>query len=190
MSDHYQPGEYEITNKYFSQDTLDRMAKKANESYEPIFEDRDLGLDSFSFENKTETEKSGNSNDNNKDLTVDTKSTAAVSRKESYRNKKKMAAEAGFSVRNSIQKTPADTCIQINSASSPDSAISHHLKEDSRAQLKVNIDAPESWKSSSQFNSLKRANTLSRPERKVTTRRRNIIHGDNDLPPLVRTGKY
>ncbi|OUM61139.1 hypothetical protein PIROE2DRAFT_51937, partial [Piromyces sp. E2] len=193
MSNHFQPGGYEITNNYFSQDTLDRI-KKANKSYEPIFDDKDVNLDSFSIEDTIDSidndkkndnkESSNNNNSNNNDLSIDTKNTSTSS---NYRNKKKIAAEAGFSVRNSVQKEPIDTCIQINSAS-PDSANGRNLKEDSKSPLKVNIDELDSWSKPPQISSLRKSNTLSKPERQLTTRRRNLMRGDNDVPPVVRTG--
>ncbi|ORX79681.1 hypothetical protein BCR32DRAFT_328022 [Anaeromyces robustus] len=166
----HQPGDYEITNQYFSQDTLERLAKKEKQSYKPIFDDVE-SKDSSSF---------GKSNS----LTIDTNIKHVGSNKESvkttkaYKNQKKIAAEAGFAIRE-----PSEARIQINSADSQ--PINSALKEDSKTHLNDNEQV--SWKNN-QFGSLRKNQTLSRPERQITTRRRVIMRSENELPPLVRTG--
>ncbi|ORX56572.1 hypothetical protein BCR36DRAFT_250291, partial [Piromyces finnis] len=187
MSNHYQPGEYGIVHKYYNQDTLERKPKNLNETYEQIIDDKEISLDSIKLD-KT------NKKDRN-DLTIDINKVAAGSSKESeakiqsnIKSKKTIAAEAGFSVRNLVQKETSDTFIQINSANSPDSAFSGNLKEeDSRSHLKISIDANETRKNSN-FSSIRKANTLSRPERQLTTRRRNFMRENYELPPMARTG--
>jgi len=177
----YQPGDYEITSKYFSQDIQDNINKEKNkdntntkvdEAYKPIFEDIDSNWESAT-----------NSSNNTKAIGSSKESVKSQKTQASFKSQKKIAAEAGFSIRE-----PVETYIEINSAS-PTTPTEHNLKENnSRSHLKVNIDDSVSWRNSNQYGTLKKGHTLSRPERQVTTRRRNIMRSENELPPIARTG--
>jgi len=179
----YQPGDYELTSKYFNQDTQDNNRGRSrtnsnnanvNEAYKSLFED---------YNNNWESETNSFNNRNNANTKVGSskESVKSVKTQASYKSQKKIAAEAGFSIRE-----PSETYIQIESAS-PKSPTGHNLKENSRSHLKVNIDVQENWKRTSQIGTLKKA-TLSKPERKVTTRRKTFMRKENDLPPVARTG--
>jgi len=178
----YQPGDYELSNKYFNQDTQDNNRRSrtnsnnanANEAYKSLFEDNDNNWDS-------EINSSNNHNNVNTKVGSSKESIKSVKTQASYKSQKKIAAEAGFSIRE-----PSETYIQIESAS-PKSPTGHNLKENSRSHLKVNIDVPDGWKRTSNLGTLKKT-TLSRPERKITTRRKTFMRSENDLPPVVRTG--
>jgi len=173
----YQPGEYETTNQYFSKDTIERINKKnerRDSNYKSILDNGD-SKDSISIENST-----NNFSIETKSKLINSSNESIITAKtqESHRNQRKIAAEAGFGLRE-----PSEAHIQINLQ---DSSTNLEYKENSRTHL--TITSRNGKNNSRNFGTLKKGATLSRPERQLTTRRRNIMRSENELPPMVRTG--
>jgi chitin synthase len=171
----YQPGEYDITNQYFSKDTIERINKKnerKDSNYKPVLDDVD-SKDSVSIENT-----SNNFSIETKSKLINTSNESIVTAKTqaSHKNQRKIAAEAGFGIRE-----PSEAHIQINLHDSPTNL---NYKENSRTHLTITSRDDNSRN----FGTIKKGATLSRPERQLTTRRRNIMRSENELPPMVRTG--
>jgi len=153
-------GEYEITNMYYNHDIGERVNKN---------NDNSTNYKPIISEESKDSLSLGNSSNNlNKHVESSNENVLSAISQE---NQRKIAVEAGFGIRDL-----SETHIKINSP------------ENSGSRL--NISTNSIMDSTTQLMPIKRGTTLSRPERQQTTRRRNIMRSENELPPIVRTGKF
>lgn len=162
----YQPGNYDYSDKYFSKDTMDI---RSSENLLSENENQDIcSIDSSSHSGLSSPSPSSPNSPNLNNTSTTTNQT-------NKSKKKKMAKEAGFSVRNTLKRGKSTTPQDENDENDVRPTSVQWNNNNNYTHMNGNTDT------------LRKAPTLSRPERQLT-RRRPIMRMENQLPPIARTG--